>query len=342
MADESFRRHWETGRGGKKGARSASAASSTYYDVPVIHKPHWKWLIVVYFFLGGISGASYVIATISQLVGPTQDRRIVQVGRYLSLAALIPSPVLLILDLGRPERFHHMLRVVKLRSPMSIGTWGLTIFGAFSTTSAAIQAAEDGLLGRTVLAQTLSRMPGRAIGAAGLLPAFFVGGYTGVLLAATAVPLWAKNALLMGPLFLSSAVSTAASAISLVLAGRSDTPPATLARLERVERAAMLSEIGLLAASGARLGSTAKPVVAGRNGRLLAFGTVCSGLLAPLAINVANRSHTRRRTALAALLTLVGGFILRYVAVVGGVASADDPRATFDFTRATRSGSPRR
>src|SRR4051812_40936790 len=96
----------------------ASEAGVGYYGVPVIHKPHWKWLIIVYFFLGGISGASYVIASLSHLFGPNQDRRIVRAGRYLSFATLIPCPVLLILDLGRPGRFLNMLRIVKLRSPM--------------------------------------------------------------------------------------------------------------------------------------------------------------------------------------------------------------------------------
>src|SRR5918998_3914770 len=142
MVAGSFERNWEP----RRRARSvADESRSSYYGQPVIHKPHWKWLIIWYFFLGGISSASYVIASIAALFGGREGRQITRVGRYLSLAALLPSPILLILDLGRPERFLYMLRIVKLRSPMSVGTWGLTIFGAFSAISALRQAAQDGL-----------------------------------------------------------------------------------------------------------------------------------------------------------------------------------------------------
>ena len=337
---ETFERRWDERRGrGDRGRRTtADEARDSYYGVPAIHAPHWGGLIVGYFFLGGISGASYAIASLSRLVGPPQDRGIVRAGRYLSFATLIPCPVLLILDLGRPERFHHMLRVVKLRSPMSVGTWGLTIFGLFSVLSAFLQAAEDGLLGNGGLDRAVRSQPARGIGAVGTVPAIFVAGYTGVLLAATAVPLWAKNALLLGPLFLSSAFSTATSAIALALALSRSAGEETLHRLERLERVAMLSELGLLIASGVRLGETAKPVTEGRTGALLRYGTVGAGLLLPLALQLARPLGLVRSTGavtpLASLLVLAGGFILRYVAVVGGHASADDPRATFAYARA--------
>src|SRR5262245_8928437 len=107
MADN-YQRRWETRRGGRSVADESRAS---YYGLPVLHAPHWNWLIIVYFFLGGISSAAYVIASIAELFGGREGVAIKRAGRYLSLAALIPSPILLILDLGRPERFHHMLRV---------------------------------------------------------------------------------------------------------------------------------------------------------------------------------------------------------------------------------------
>jgi len=325
-------------RGRGVGARTAAdEARSSYYGVPPIHKPHWKWLVVVYFFLGGIAGASYVIAAVSHLVGPKEDQPIARAGRYLSLAALVPCPILLVLDLHRPRRFLNMLRVVKFRSPMSVGTWGLLLFSGFSGLSALIQAAEDGLLGRGRAVGVMSRLPARAVAVAGTPFGFFVAGYTGVLLAATAVPLWAKNARFMGPLFLSSAFSTAASAITLVLSLRRRTPGEALHRLERLERAAMVAELGLLAASRARLGPTAKPVVEGRLGGLLRYGTVGGGLLVPLAIQtasaIAGRPPSRPISMLASALVLTGGFVLRHAVVAGGRASADDPEATFAYAR---------
>src|SRR5688500_12997212 len=84
--DGTGERRWERGErgGGGGGGRSVSDETRTsYYGLPVIKKPHWRWLIVVYFFLGGISGASYVVATIAQIWGGKEARSIVRAGRYL-------------------------------------------------------------------------------------------------------------------------------------------------------------------------------------------------------------------------------------------------------------------
>ena len=69
---ESYQRRWESKRGGRS---VSDETRNSYYNVPVIHKPHWKWLIICYFFLGGISSASYVIAAIAELwAGATANR----------------------------------------------------------------------------------------------------------------------------------------------------------------------------------------------------------------------------------------------------------------------------
>src|SRR5438105_7589021 len=122
---------------------AARSPRTSYYGLPAIHGPHWMWLIITYFFLGGIAGGSYVIASIAELVGPREDRIIVRIGRFVSLVALVPCPLLLILDLGRPERFLNMLRVLKLRSPMSLGSWALSGLGFFATIAAALQLKAD-------------------------------------------------------------------------------------------------------------------------------------------------------------------------------------------------------
>jgi formate-dependent nitrite reductase membrane component NrfD len=280
-----------------------------------------------------MSGAAYVVAAIADLFGNANDRPTARIGRYVSLAALLPCPVLLILDLHRPSRFFNMLRVLKLRSPMSLGTWGLTVFSGFSACSAAIEAAEDGRLGQNRVSAALLRVPRRPLGAVGALPAFFMSGYTGVLLGATAVPLWAKNAPLLGPLFLCSSLSTAASAMAALLARHKDVDAKSIVKLETVERVATGAEVGLLLASRARLGSTGAPVVEGRTGRLLRIGVIGAGIVVPAGLQAVNRRHARPLIQIASALTLAGGFILRYVVVAAGRTSADDPHATFDFTR---------
>ena len=124
----------ETGR-----VRTASSGvRDTYYGRPVIKAPHWRWLVTFYFFFGAIAGGSYTIGTIANLF--SRDPAVERMSRYLSLAAVLPCPILLVLDLGRPERALNMFRVIKLKSPMSLGSWALLGLSMTATVSAALQA----------------------------------------------------------------------------------------------------------------------------------------------------------------------------------------------------------
>src|SRR5512133_3584578 len=102
--------------------------NSGYYGYPALKRPEWRWEIPAYFFLGGLAAGSYLIATLADLFGTQEDRPVSRVGRYLAFASVAVSPLLLVRDLGRPERFSHMLRILKTRSPMSMGTFGLSGF----------------------------------------------------------------------------------------------------------------------------------------------------------------------------------------------------------------------
>src|SRR5260221_9647001 len=116
----------------------------SYYDYPVLKAPIWRWEIIWYFFFGGLAAGSYVIASIASLFGSKEDRTVVRTGYYLSLLALLPCPPLLIKDLGRPEQFLNMLRIFKVKSPMSMVVWGLLTFSLFSGIPAISQGARDG------------------------------------------------------------------------------------------------------------------------------------------------------------------------------------------------------
>ena len=138
--------------------------ASDYYNMPLITKAHWSWEIVLYFFFGGVAGGSFLVAAAASLLGFQKDEPIVRVGRYLAFVSILISPVLLIKDLGRPERFVNMLRVLKLRSVMSIGTWALSTFGLFCGLATAHQAAKDGLLNWfPLLARLLKALPIKVI-----------------------------------------------------------------------------------------------------------------------------------------------------------------------------------
>src|SRR6266851_5871759 len=188
----------------------------SYYDYPVLKESTWHWEIIWYFFFGGLAAGCYVIASIASLFGSKEDRAVVRAGYYLSLLAVLPCPLLLTKDLGRPERFLHMLRIFKVKSPMSMGTWSLVGFSLFSGITTVIQAARDGILGRWWGSRVLAALPQRLIALPGTAFGLFLGGYTGVLLTATSVPLWSRSKVL-GAVFISSAISTSSALISLVL-----------------------------------------------------------------------------------------------------------------------------
>ena len=312
-----------------------ASAPVGYYGQPIVHRPHWKWLVVGYFFFGGLSGASAVIAATSRLTGGTSGARTARIACYVSATALAPCPLLLVLDLGRPRRFLNMLRVFRLSSPMSVGSWGLALFGAVTLLAVVMQGAQDlqAWVGRgenrrmRQLLLTLSPLHA--------LTGFFLAGYTGVLLAATAVPLWSKRPALLAPLFLASAMSSGAAAtvvVSSLVRGdeRGD------GGLRRLETAASVTEGVLLVAWLLSLGPTASPLVNGRLGAIVRHGVTGAGITLPLMIGAAAHSlppRLRRAADVAAsLLTLAGVFALRFAIVEGGRKSADDPRATFEMT----------
>ncbi len=310
-----------------------------YYGIPPIHRAHWGGLIEWYFFLGGLASGTYVVAAIAALFGRPEHIMVVRIGRYLAPLLVVPCPVLLILDLGRPERFYNMLRVVKLRSPMSLGTWGLVGFSLLAFLSGGQQAGRDGLLGGA--GRVLGRLPARVLAALGVPFGFFLGGYTGVLLGATAVPLWARNARLLGPLFLSSAVSSSCALIQLVLACLPGRHEESESALERGELVAALSEAAALAAIHVHSGALDAPLTTGRLGRLHAFGAIGCGIVGPLLVRSAGRwlgLPPRPRSILASALALVGAFLVKHVMMRAGAQSADDPAATFRFAR--RDGVP--
>ena len=305
---------------------------SNYYGIPPIKEHTWTWEIPVYFWLGGIGAGSHVASTIARMVGH-KDRAFLRTARYTTLITMILSPILLIMDLGRPERFYNMLRIVKLRSPMSTGSWALSIFGGMSGLVATHQAAEDGLLGRDNVLVRLAKalIPHRLLSIVALPFGLYVGAYTGILLGATSVPMWARNVVLMGPTFLSSALSTGLSAISLVLHLGGWGERRTLEALRRAERASLIVEAGLITASLIRMGRWGRPLYSKKLAPLFVGGTILGGILVPLGLLSGRAS--RPRGLLASVLALLGGLALRFAMIEGGRLSARDPQATFTFAR---------
>jgi formate-dependent nitrite reductase membrane component NrfD len=306
----------------------------SYYDFPVLKAPTWHWEITWYFFFGGLAAGCYVIASIASLFGSREDRAVARAGYYLSLLSLLPCPPLLIKDLGRPERFLHMLRIFKVKSPMSMGTWGLVSFSFFSGVTAVIQAARDGMLCRWWGARLLAALPQRLLALPGTVLGVFLGGYTGVLLTATSVPLWSRSKVL-GAVFISSSISTSSALISLVLR-LAGSPAHVLRKLERLEWIALLVEMADLCAFLRGAGRAARPLVGNgpkEHGRTFWSFVFGGGLVLPWLLQTGallgrhNKRHTGRGLVLS-LLVLVGGYFLRRTIIEAGQTSSQDARTT--------------
>ena len=160
------------------GAAMNPAPSSTWFSAP----PDWGWLIVLYFFVGGLAGGSYFLAALIDLLGRREDRPLARLGYYIAFPCIALSGLLLTLDLTRPLRFWHMLiesntyrPMFKYWSPMSIGSWALLIFGFFTFLSFLGALAEDerirvaGVLADCVRRRPLGIVIAAIGGVAGLL-----------------------------------------------------------------------------------------------------------------------------------------------------------------------------
>jgi formate-dependent nitrite reductase membrane component NrfD len=300
-----------------------------YYGIPPIKHAHWTWQIPVYFWIGGIGAGVHLFSTIAQILGH-KDEALTRTSRYTVLGTMILSPILLIWDLGRPERFYNMLRILKLRSPMSTQSWSVFAFGTLSGLISASQAAEDGLLGNdNPLVRLVRLIPAHSLSMVAVPVGLNVGSNTGNLISATSVPLWARNWLFMGPTFLASGLSTALSWLSLILHVTNSGEKKTLRTLHRAEKATLVIETGLMAASLARMSRWSKPLFSREVLPLFVGGTLLGGIAAPMGLLFGRES--RSRSIIASLLALAGGLAFRFAIIKGGRISADDPEAYFTF-----------
>ncbi|HXM58942.1 MAG TPA: NrfD/PsrC family molybdoenzyme membrane anchor subunit [Candidatus Dormibacteraeota bacterium] len=172
----------------------AAPAGRTYYGQPVVSAPVWRPSVALYFFVGGLAGASAVLGAAARLSG---NPRLARSCVLAAAGAAAACPPLLIEDLGRPERFLHMLRMLRVTSPMSVGTWVLTAFGAAS--------------GAAALSEVTGRLRplGRAGQAASALLGLPLTTYTAVLVATTSMPAWRRARLHLPPLFAATAAASA-------------------------------------------------------------------------------------------------------------------------------------
>jgi formate-dependent nitrite reductase membrane component NrfD len=289
--------------------------SSTFFTV----SPHWQWLIVFYFFLGGLAGGSYFLAALIDTFGRSEDRPLARIGYLVAFPCIAMSGVLLSVDLGRPLRFWHMLiqrntfePMFKPWSPMSIGSWALAIFGLFATISFVLALVDSGLAPSWVPRVRVANVVRRAVAIVGGIFGFYVAGYTGVLLSVTNRPIWSDTPLL-GMLFIVSAASTSA-ALMILLAHRAGWRTPGVADLHRLDAWMIAFELLVLIATIVSLGPVMRAWV-NVWGALLLVGVILCGLVVPLLLTWRPGWLRDANVTATAVFVLVGGFLLRYVIV---------------------------
>lgn len=294
---------------------------------PEVHVPGWDWYYVAaYFFVGGVSAGAYFIGSLAELFGGERYRRLSRTAYYVAFPLILLTPPLLIMDLGRPARFWHLLLdadsglpYLNVQSPLSVGSWALLVYGAMSLLSFLDNLVADGRLKRAPLAHLYGGWPRKVYAAVGSVAGFFVAGYTGVVLDVTARPLWAAADPVLGALFIASAASTGVAAIALVDAWRGGPPEVPRDALDDFDRIVKAIELVLAVAVVALAGKYAMPLLSGFYALVYWGGAVAMGIVLPLAW--AWGVAPVRATAGARLmpgLVLFGGALLRIALVQAG------------------------
>lgn len=309
-----------------------------YADVPILKQPTWNHEVAAYFFFGGISAGSAILGSIAGLVG---DKKLAHVAHYVSFGTLIPCPFLLIDDLGVPSKFYHMLRVFKPASPMNVGSWALVAHGAGATiTVLRMLAGEDTIMSRLpVITGALRHLPEELLTALGIPSALLLGGYTGVLLGVSSVPVWYSSPLL-GGLFMSSAFGTSVAAVSLASNLTKQDTSHTGEKLATLGATAGVAEAALLAGYAVTSGEARKHLMSGLAGKLMAGAVGCLAVSTAIeVVSAVSGKHNKVTSGVASVAALAGGALLRWGVMKAGKASAADREGTLKATE-PRQGSP--
>jgi hypothetical protein len=312
---------------GQAYANAQIPGAEDYYNLPVLKPPTWTWEVPLYFLVGGIAGVSSVIAFVGHLFHA--DPRMVRVALWIAFIGTGLCPALLISDLGRPLRFLNMLRVFKWRSPMSMGSWILSAFGgcaflALATNEFILHGIQNPLL-----------LPLRWVGEfTGAVTGLLLASYTGVLIGATAIPVWYENRKLLPAHFLTSGLGGS----SAILEFFGFLLPAT--QILGFVAAGIETVIGIILEL--RHHRVDAPLHHGKSGWTMRIAGTLEGPIALLVRILWHGSANGRYSAAACFL--LGALCSRYAWIWAGRASAYDPQALFESQHAAMTatrGAPR-
>jgi formate-dependent nitrite reductase membrane component NrfD len=277
----------------------------SYYGRPIVKEPVWKPEIPLYFFTGGMAGAAAILGLGARLTG---NDVLARRATFVNAAAITVSPALLIKDLGRPRLFLNMLRVFKVTSPMSVGTWIVSASGAAAGTAATCEIFE-----------VLPRAKVAADVVAGALGPF-LSTYTAALVSDSVVPAWQEARRTLPFVFAAGSAASAGGAAALV------TPQPFAEPARRLAVAGGIAELVAVTAMEKGLGELVGEAY--KKGRAHRFGRL--GKTATLAGTALLAVAGRRRPAAVAggALLMAGALCERFAVYHAGKISAADPTYT--------------
>jgi hypothetical protein len=309
---------WSKGIVGGRGVDVAGGPiprKAGYYGQPVIKPPVWSWEIPVYFFVGGLAGMAAVIAFAALLF-----HHVDLAGSAIGLAAAgaILSPILLVLDLGRPRLFINMLRVFKYQSPMSVGAWVLVFFGACAVPgSIALELHTDQILSGTL--DQLVRIAADLLIFGSAIFGVLLATYTGVLIGATAIPAWYLHRVLLPVHFGTAGLGSAAALLELF--GHRIAPLNAIGFFAATIESALLVWVTI-----DKHGAADRAIYQHSSGWLIRIGEISTG---PLALVLRFFSLV----PFAAISFLIGALLSRFGWIAAGKVSGSDPESVFAAER---------
>ena len=282
-----------------------------YYGQPVVRPPVWTWEIPIYFFVGGLGGMSAVIA-LGALLFHHLD--VARTAIWVAAIASVLSPILLILDLGRPRLFLHMLRVFKPQSAMSMGAWILAAFGMCVVPGLIALELQEFHLFAGAIDQILGVAAGILIFGSAVL-GVLLATYTGVLIGVTAIPAWFLHHRLLPIHFGTAGLGSAAALLELL--GHQIAPLNAIGLF-----ASAVETILLIWLSVDKHGVADRAIHEHRSGWLIRIGAFLTGPI-PIVLRIFGV------IPLAAISFLLAALVSRFGWIAVGKISGRDPEAVF-------------
>jgi formate-dependent nitrite reductase membrane component NrfD len=262
-----------------------------------VKAPPWHAWVTADLFFNSLSSGTFAISAVCTLFAPAIYTPISRAGYLAAFPLVIIDLICLVADLGDPSRFHHMLRVFKPRSPMSVGVWSTSAFAFFAFAEWILTIVDAPALAP---AQTVFAV-------LGLIAALIVGSYKGVLLSTTAQPGW-KDARWLGV-----ALSTSSGAMGvafLIVACAPHAPSPAFAGLrELLAVLLVVAAIPTAIACYEMSGALARCFTRGELTIAYAL-SIGAGLVLPFILIVASSSVSAAMTA--AALTMLGAIAFRH------------------------------